>query len=243
MKACRGGRKTARWMHEACLCGSPGWHEAGPGLARSNTPQSPLAATASPFMPALHAHTHTPTHRYLHGTGDLMKRSEFEAKKAALADYRRGLADRRPLPLLGAGKALAGRPLLQVGRVGVLWSGCVVRACEMRVCSGDAAFALLCGSLSLPPLAASLSRLQPCRPLPAAPAAVAGAAEACWSSGMLSLPHHFPGLPTAGGRGPGAGAARRVPGHYSLHPGPQRPGAGGVRLHRPGAQVRGECFE
>lgn len=123
MKACRGGHEAARWMDEACLCGSPGWHEAGPGLARSNTPQSPLTATASPFMPALHAHTHMPTHRYLHGNGDLMKRGEFEAKKAALAEYRRGLADRRPRPLLGASKALAGRPLLQVGRVGLLWSG------------------------------------------------------------------------------------------------------------------------
>lgn len=63
---------------------------------------------------------------YLHGNGELLKRAEFDSKKQAIAEYRLSLLNKKPKPLLGAGKQLAGHPLLQVcGRGGCLASrGC-----------------------------------------------------------------------------------------------------------------------
>jgi hypothetical protein len=53
---------------------------------------------------------------FLHGNGELLKRTEFDAKKQAIADYRVSLLNKKPRPLLGTGKQLAGHPLLQVRR-------------------------------------------------------------------------------------------------------------------------------
>lgn len=77
----------------------------------------------APQMLTLNHSTSPTPHVRIRGNGEVIRREEFEQRKAAAEAVRQARLNRRPKKLASQGKDLGGCPLLQVG-LGYVCLGC-----------------------------------------------------------------------------------------------------------------------